>query len=335
MAQDSTAELIAELKNLLARERITLVPILEAIAELDERRAYLELGYDSMWAFLKRECGQSEAMIHYRLASARMLRRFPQVAEPLRDGRLCMTVLASLAKVLTDDNADQLLAEAMGKATSEVKRIVRRLDPKPIPKDVVREAPRSSEVVSTAVAETQSSSPVVEQPTKTEALTEMLSRVYMTVDHEYLDLLKALRAGLSHKMPRAADFEILKESMRRTLRDMEKRQGIVDKPRADQIGKNGKISQSIKRLVRKRDEGKCQWRSEDGGICGSTYRVEFHHKQDRAKGGEGTPENVILLCEKHHMLATEIAWGEEYIDRFRKRPREQAPEELQSRLDFT
>jgi HNH endonuclease len=82
------------------------------------------------------------------------------------------------------------------------------------------------------------------------------------------------------------------------------------------------------------NQGKCQWRSEDGGICGSTYRVEFHHKQDRAKGGAGTPENVIQLCEKHHLLATEIAWGEKYIEQFRRRPREQAPEELQSRLDF-
>jgi hypothetical protein len=43
---------------------------------------------------------------------------------------------------------------------------------------------------------------------------------------------------------------------------------------------------------------------------------------------------VILLCQKHNLLAAEIAWGEDHIERFRKRPRKQAPEELQSRLDF-
>src|SRR5215468_3257753 len=149
MSEKTTYEIVAELKDLLSRERITLVPILENIAKIEERKLYLELGYDSMWAFLKRELGQSEAMIHYRLASSRMLRRFPQVAEPLRDGRLCMTVLASLARVLTEENVDELIAEAMGKPTNEVKRIVRRLDPKPVPKDVTTQAPRSSEVIAT------------------------------------------------------------------------------------------------------------------------------------------------------------------------------------------
>src|SRR5262252_9947518 len=172
MSEKITYEIVAELKDLLSHERVTLVPILEGIAKIEERRLHLELGYDSMWAFMKRELGQSEAMIHYRLASSRMLRQFPQVAEPLRDGRLCMTVLASLAKVLTEENVDDLIAEAMGKPTNEVKRIVRRLDPKPVPKDVTTDAPRSSEVV--AMPAEQPVQPAAAQPVQTEVLTETL-----------------------------------------------------------------------------------------------------------------------------------------------------------------
>ena len=329
MSEETTYEILAELKDLLSRERVTLVPILERIAKIEERNLYLELGYDSMWAFLKRELGQSEAMIHYRLASSRMLRRFPQVAEPLRDGRLCMTVLASLAKVLTEENVDQLIAEAMGKPTTEVKRIVRRFDPKPIPTDVMTEAPRSSEVLATPTTQ-----PVhaVAKPAQTEVLTESLFRVHMTVDQEYVDLLKKIRGELSHKLPGASDFELLKECMRIADQECEKKKGIVDKPRADKVAADGKISQSVKRIVRKRDQGKCQWRSEDGGICGSTYRVQFHHKQDRGKGGLGTPGNVILLCQKHNLLAAEISWGEEQMTKFQKQP--SATEDVQSQLDF-
>jgi hypothetical protein len=331
MSQETTYEIVAELKDLLARERITLVPILEGIAKIEERELYLELGYDSMWAFLKRELGQSEAMIHYRLASSRMLRRFPQVTEPLRDGRLCMTVLASLARVLTEENVDALIAEAMGKPTSEVKRIVRGLDPKPVPKDVTTESPRSSEVIALPIA----AEPIpmaAEQPVRTEILTASLARKHITIDREYEELFTRVRAILSHKMPGAAELDIIKEGFRAIIKQDEKRKGIVDKPRADTIGKNGKISRSVKRIVQERDRGKCQWRSEDGGICGSTYRVEFHHKQDRAKGGLGTPDNIIQLCEKHHLLATEIAWGEQHIAKYRKQP--SAPEDLQSQLDF-
>jgi hypothetical protein len=331
MREETTYEIVAELKDLLSRERTTLVPILEGIAKIEERKLYLELGYDSMWAFLKRELGQSEAMIHYRLASSRMLRRFPQVAEPLRNGRLCMTVLASLAKVLTEENVDELIAEAMGKPTNEVKKIVRRLDPKPVPKDVVTESPRSSEVIPMRAA--QQVQVVAAQPVRTEVLTASLLRVHMTVSQDYVDLLKEMRGELSHTMPGAADFEILIECMRIARKTMKKRKGIVDKPRADRVAEDGTITQSVKRTVEKRDQGKCQWPSEDGGICGSAYRIEFHHKQDRAKGGLGTPENVIQLCEKHHLLATEIAWGEERIAKYRKQP--SAQEDLQSQLEFT
>jgi hypothetical protein len=165
-------------------------------------------------------------------------------------------------------------------------------------------------------------------------LTENYSRKYMTIDREYEALLDELRAELSHKMPGAAEFEILKDCMRARLKELKKQKGIVDKPRATKIAKNGKISNSVKRIVKKRDEGKCQWRSDDGGICGSTYRVQFHHKQDRSKGGDGSPENIILLCQKHNLLAAEIWCGGQKIERFRKRPREQAPQPLQSRLEL-
>jgi hypothetical protein len=121
--------------------------------------------------------------------------------------------------------------------------------------------------------------------------------------------------------------------MRIARKTMKKRKGIVDKPRADQVATNGTITQSVKRIVEKRDLGKCQWPSEDGGICGSTYRVQFHHKQDRSKGGLGKPENVIQVCEKHNLLAAEISWGEQHMAKFRKQP--SAPEDLQSQLEFT
>jgi hypothetical protein len=326
MGQESALELTAQLKDLLSRERITLVPILEAIGRVEEGKLYLDLGYDSMWAYLKRALGQSEAMIHYRLASSRMLRRFPQVAEPLRNGRLCMTVLASLAKVLNEENVDELLAEAMGKPTRQVKRIVRKHDPKPVPKDVVTQAPRSSEVVSM---------PAAAQPVQTEILTESLARKHITIDLEYETLLKAARAALSNRMPGAAELDILKEGLRQIVKQAEKQKGIVDKPRADKVATDGAIFRSVKRLVWKRDGGTCQWRTEDGGICGSTHRVQFHHKEDRAKGGLGSPENIILLCSVHNLYAAQIAWGEQHMDRFRKQPPKPAPQELQSQLEFT
>jgi hypothetical protein len=342
MSEKSALELDQELARELTIERGYTIKTIFLVAEMIRRETFVELGYSSIWDYLRRVHQQSDTMIHYRTRCAEAVSRFPQVVEPLRTGRLCMTTLAKLMEIMNESNCEALLAEALGKSKRDVERIIAKEKPREIPKDVTRSA--AFTFPGKSVCETAPSAPPLEKPSfvrasqervETERLTATISRKHMNVDHEYEDLLSELRAELSHKMPGAADFEILKESMRRTLKDLREEKGIVDKPRATRIGKNGKISHSVKRIVKKRDQGKCQWRSDDGGICGSTYRVQFHHKQDRAKGGEGTPENIILLCQKHNLLAAEIAWGEEHIDRFRKRPREQAPEELQSRLDFS
>jgi hypothetical protein len=141
----------------------------------------------------------------------------PALAEQIREGRVCVTTLATLAKVMTNDNASSLVSEAAGKTAREVEQMVARLDPKPVPADVVR--PITGALPST--------------PVQTEVLTESLSRKHMTVDAEFDALLAAARDALSHAMPGASELEILKDGLRRIIRDAQRRKGIVDKPRKD------------------------------------------------------------------------------------------------------
>jgi len=247
-----------------------------------------------------------------------------------------MTTLATLMEGMNESNCDELLAQALGKSSRAAKKLVRKEKPKHVPKDVMR--PLVAPQVTSApepplVAPQVTPAPAAHERVQTEILTDSLIRVHMTVNQDYVDLLKEMRGELSHKLPGAADFEILIECMRIARKTTKKQKGIVDKPRADRVADDGAISQSVKRIVEKRDQSKCQWPSEDGGICGSTYRVQFHHKQDRGKGGLGTPENVIQLCQKHNLLAAEICWGEPHISKYRKQP--SATEDLQSQLEFT
>jgi hypothetical protein len=336
MSEKSARELDQQLAHELTIERGHTITTIFLVAEIVRRETFVELGYSSIWDYLRRVHKQSDTMIHYRTRCAEAIRRFPQVVEPLRSGRLCMTTLAKLTEIMNESSCDALLAEALGKSKRDVERMIAREQPREVPKDVTRPIASTATFPGKSLCETARSAPPIdrqsfvrasEQHVETEPLTASVSRKHMNVDHEYEALLRELRAELSHKMPGAADFEILKECMRVTLKQLKKKKGIVDKPRATKVGKNGKISNSVKRLVEQRDQGKCQWRSEDGGICGSTHRVQFHHIQDRGRGGEGTPENIIQLCQKHNLLAAEIAWGEERIERFRERPRDRAPQD--------
>jgi hypothetical protein len=83
---------IAELAR---RESSSLVDLLLALAEFDRLGAHRKLGHASLFDFLHREVGLSRGSAYYRQVASRLVGKFPELAEPLRDGRLCMSNVPS------------------------------------------------------------------------------------------------------------------------------------------------------------------------------------------------------------------------------------------------
>ena len=71
----------------------------------------------------------------------RVLRRLPVIAEALRDGRLCLSTVAVLGPLLTDENVGELVARAAYLTEAEVERLVVTLQPRAAPKDGLRLRP--------------------------------------------------------------------------------------------------------------------------------------------------------------------------------------------------
>src|SRR5215471_683507 len=138
MSEKSHSELEQELAHELSGERAHTLPTILLIADMERGQTFVEAGFSTIWDYLRRVHRQSDTMIHYRVTCARAVNRFPQVIELLRDGRLCMTTLAELMKIMNESNCDALLAEAMGKSKRDAEKIVAREKPKPVPKDVMR-----------------------------------------------------------------------------------------------------------------------------------------------------------------------------------------------------
>jgi hypothetical protein len=87
---DTARELTATLADLLRRERTALAEFLVALADFDARRLWVDLGYTSLFHFLRAELHLSKAAAQYRKVAAELLQRVPAVVEPLRAGRLCL-----------------------------------------------------------------------------------------------------------------------------------------------------------------------------------------------------------------------------------------------------
>jgi hypothetical protein len=122
-------ELTARLAELLRRERAAMADFLVALADFDRRRLWLDLGYASLFHYLHRELGLSKGAAHYRKTAADLVQRFPEIVEPLSDGRLCVTSVVHLAKVLTPENRVEMLPRFFHRSRREAAEVAAAIRP--------------------------------------------------------------------------------------------------------------------------------------------------------------------------------------------------------------
>ena len=95
-----------------------------------------------------------------RIAAMRVMRRLPVLAEALRDGRLCLSTVALLGPLLTEENVGELVARASYLTKAEVERLAASLQPRAAPKDGLRLRPSSA-------AQPRETRPATEPPAPT------------------------------------------------------------------------------------------------------------------------------------------------------------------------
>jgi 5-methylcytosine-specific restriction endonuclease McrA len=303
----------ARLVDLLRVEFSSLGAFLEALAEFDRLGLFRPLGYADLFSYLHRGLKLSRAAAHHRRAAAWLVERFPAVLEPIREGKLCFTTAAVLASVVTEENLATVLPRFYGLSKQEALELAAELKPRPVvPTRTMVTRTGSTRPVET-VEQVKTAVPGIrpgelgmpqreEIRTLVEPMTATASRMHLTVSRDFLALLKKAKAGESHRNPGATDEQVLTAALEALIEKQGKRKASVPA--------------RVKREVRKRDQGKCQWKLADGGICGATLRLEVDHLQPRGKGGPSTVENCRLLCRPHNVEAAREAYGDAHMDLF-------------------
>ena len=211
-----------------------MAEFLFALAEFDRRRARQDLGYSSLFYFLHRELRLSKGAAHYRKTAADLVQKFPEIIEPLRDGRLCITSIVYLAKVLTPENRHDMLPKFFQRSRRESKAMAAAIRPaESVPhRDVVtasRDQPRPLSAQAVSPSAPPAHVEVAVQPAEPDALlsshardlnpsgatraalatsraqpvqrdsddplTGELSRLHITVSSRFLEKLQAARAA--------------------------------------------------------------------------------------------------------------------------------------------
>jgi hypothetical protein len=106
-----------------------MADFLVALAEFDRGRLWVHLGFSSLFEYLHRELGLSRGSAHYRKVAAQLVQRFPEVVEPLRSGKLCITVVLELAKVITPENRAEVLPRFFHRSKQEAKAVAVEIRP--------------------------------------------------------------------------------------------------------------------------------------------------------------------------------------------------------------
>ncbi len=338
MSSPDAHDLAARLADLLRREHAAMADFLLALADFDRRRLWLDLGYPGLFLFLHRELGLSKGAAHFRKVAAELVQRFPEVVEPLRDGRLCISSVAELARVATRENLPQVLPRFFHRSRREAREVAVEISPAAvIPR---REVTTSVEVRARAAAPDDQAEAARVQPVELECpvrvmpppspeadkrrdvaepLSAELRRFHVTVSRRFLAKLEEARSALSHSHPGAGAEEILEAGLDLILAERERRKGMVAKPQREARPSGpAHIPARVKREVWKRDQGRCQWpiAGKDGGICGSTLRVEFDHVVPRARDGPSSVDGVRLLCAFHNNLAARQVFGDRWMNRY-------------------
>ena len=332
----SDQDLLAQLQAIAGREREVTVELVAHLAALDERpAAYAAQGYGSLFRYCTQALRLSEDAACNRIEAARACRRFPSILDFLAAGMLSLTSLRLLARHLTPENHEAVLANASGRSRHEIEVLVAELAPRPDVPSSVRKLPSAlpalpvvTHAMPACVVDPQSAPAVsptplastprpVVQPTAPQRY-----RVQFTIGAQTHDRLRRLQALLRREIPDGDPGAIFDRAVSLLLEKVEKAKlGTVGekrprpriRPGTDKVHKSGPpprhVPRAVKRAVWQRDAGQCAFVSPDGLRCSERTFLELHHLRPYAKGGLATVANIALRCGRHNQYEAQVVFG--------------------------
>jgi hypothetical protein len=285
------------------------------------------------------------------MTAAGLIRKYPELVEPLRDGRLHLTSVTQLARVITPENRAEVLPRFFHLSKREAKEVVAELLPAAAPPlrtvvTPVRSAPQASPgplvlpeepdrpagvqtgYLAEAPQVVPAPAPQRQQPAQVEPLTAEKSRLHVTVSRRFSAKLSAARDALSHSHPGASEETTLEVGLDLILQRYAKRRGLGAKPRAAAPRKTGAaqtppstprsrhVPAHVWRAVWERDRGCCAWPLANGGVCASTERIELDHVNGWALGAGTTVEECRLLCRWHQDVSARRLYGDDLMNNY-------------------
>lgn len=289
----SDAQLEEGLVGLVSGGRRTEALLVAHLGEVEARKLHLKAGAASMFAYCLARLGLSEMEAFYRIAAARLSRRYPQILGMLARGELHLSGLCAIRNFVNDENHVDLLAEIAGKSKRQIELAL------------ARRFPRAD--VSTTLVRLHRLTPLAEDRYALE----------LTIGQSLKDKLERAQELMSHANPSGDLALVIERGMDLLLGKLEARRlGVVkvarpvpktEGPNApmDAPRRRQHIPNAVRRAVVERDGASCSYVGADGTRCGARAFLQLHHELAWAAGGEDSVQNLRPLCAAHNRLLAE------------------------------
>ena len=271
----SNTELDNRFRTLCKKESTLLSILIEHLVEIEKRKLFRELGYSSVFNYLTEALKYSEGEAVRRIKVARLVAKYPELLQSIKDRKISLTVLALIEPVVTEENANSLIAQVSDKSKREVERIL-----------VAYSAPK----------------PKAQE--KIKPLTEERYEISFSISKATMDKLRKAQAQSKHGYRLESLFDCLLDEYLTKRASKKKSRGSSKNTRY--------ISKSDKELVLNRDGYQCSYISKDGTRCSCTQGLQFDHIKPFALGGETTQSNLRLLCANHNRCLAEKEFGKRF-----------------------
>lgn len=302
LTKTSNEEILSRLERLTKSERKITHLILWHILEVDTRRLYLKLNYDSLYKYLTQHLNYSESAAYDRIQAMRILKQVPEVATKIEDGSLHLTQLVRIEQSLkqekrlgnnhSKEQITNLIEKLENKTNFETEKILAC---------ELNQAPKASQKVTP-----QSDNSI---------------RLELTLSEEQYELLKKAQSYVSHIIPQNNLAEVIAYLTKILIEKKEGKRKSPEKPiqsaehsptqsfRVRPKSRRKYIAQSVRYALLKKANFCCEHVSpRTKQKCGSKYQLQVDHITPLAKGGTDEITNLRVLCGVHNR-GEALKWG--------------------------
>jgi hypothetical protein len=339
----SDTALVAEVKRLARCEREASAQLIARLAELDARQLYLAAGFSSLFTYCCEVLLLSEHESYCRIEAARAAQKFPAILGKLAEGALNLTTVRLLASHLTEDNHQELIAEASGRTKRQVEELLASRFPRRDTAASIRKLPARTIVTAPAAAipcapevpgrvlvfaaqvQEPAANPdraaapappvLAPPPPRPAAVTPLAADRFefkFTGSGATRDKLRLAQDLLRHSIPTGDMAEIFDRALTVLVKELAREKfAATERPRTGRGAAPGSryVAAKVKRAVWLRDGGQCAFVGKGGRRCTGRGLLEFHHVDPYALGGEATVDAIELRCRAHNNFEAQLWFG--------------------------